>query len=281
MGLLYWCDYFLFINFLYVEINKVNGIKGELNMSMLSNYSSASLNAVSASVKTKRSMMASLDRLSTGKRTINGNDPGGTAVASNITTQARSASIAARNAEDGISYLHAAEGVLMELATLNTRLRELAVQKQNGLLSIADKAAIESEENEIINAADKIANVEFNDRELLSTFVLAINNAGTLSQMGAVYKPTFQSGVSNVDTQSALIQKSLGQVAAGINALKGHQSNMHSLAANARAAASRIQDTDFAQESASLAQSSILNKSALAMVAQANNAMANILTLLN
>ncbi len=56
---------------------------------------------------------------------------------------------------------------------------------------------------------------------------------------------------------------------------------MHSLAANARAAASRIQDTDFARESANLAQSSILNQSALAMVAQANNAMANILTLLN
>ena len=249
-------------------------------MTMLSNYSSASVNAVSASVKTKRLMMASLDRLSTGKRTINGNDPGGTAVASNITTQARSASIAARNAEDGISYLHAAEGVLMELAVLNTRLRELAVQKKNGLLSTVDKVAIESEENEIINAANKIAEVKFNDRDLLSTFVLAINNAGTLSQMGAVYKPTFESGVSNADTQAALIQRSLGQVAAGINALKGHQSNMHSLAANARAAASRIQDTDFAKESANLAQSNILNQSALAMVAQANNAMANILTLL-
>ena len=99
--------------------------------------------------------------------------------------------------------------------------------------------------------------------------------------MGVVVKPTFQSGISNADTQSAVIQQSLGQVAAGINALKGHQSNMHSLAANARAAASRIQDTDFASESASLAESSILNQSALAMVAQANNAMANILTLLN
>ena len=250
-------------------------------MSMLSNYSSASLNAVSAATKSKRLMMASLDRLSTGRRTINGTDPGGTAVASNITTQARSASIAARNAEDGISYLHAAEGVLMELATLNTRLRELGVQKKSGLLSTIDKAAIESEENEILSAANKISEVKFNDRELLSTFVLAINNAGTLSQMGVVVKPSFQSGISNADTQSAIIQKSLGQVAAGINALKGHQSNMHSLAANARAAASRIQDTDFAHESASLAQSSILNQSALAMVAQANNAMANILTLLN
>ena len=250
-------------------------------MPTLSNYTNGAVTAVNASVKARRMMMASVDRLSTGVRTINGNDPGGTAVASNITTQARSAAVAARNAEDGISYLHAAESVLMELAILNTRLRELAVQKSNGLLSTVDKVAIEAEENQVIDAANKITEVKFNDRELLSTFVLAINNAGSLSQLGVVVKPTFQSGVSNADTQSAIIQQSLGQVAAGINALKGHQSNMHSLAANARAAASRIQDTDFAQESASLAQSSILNKSALAMVAQANNAMANILTLLN
>ena len=250
-------------------------------MPTLSNYTNGAVTAVNASVKARRMMMASVDRLSTGVRTINGNDPGGTAVASNITTQARSAAVAARNAEDGISYLHAAESVLMELAILNTRLRELAVQKSNGLLSTVDKVAIEAEENQVIDAANKITEVKFNDRELLSTFVLAINNAGSLSQLGVVVKPTFQSGVSNADTQSAIIQQSLGQVAAGINALKGHQSNMHSLAANARAAASRIQDTDFASESASLAESSILNQSALAMVAQANNAMANILTLLN
>ena len=87
------------------------------------------------------------------------------------------------------------------------------------------------------------------------------------------------SGGANADTQSALIQRSLGQVAMGINALKGHQSNMHSLVSNARVI-SRIQDTDFARESANLAQSKIPNQSALAMVAQANNAMCNILTLL-
>ena len=118
-------------------------------------------------------------------------------------------------------------------------------------------------------------------KNLLSTFRIAINNHGTLSQLGAVKKPALQSGVSNVDTQMGNISTALGQVAAGINALKGHQSNMYSLSANARAAASRIQDTDFAKESANLAQSSILNQSALAMVAQANSAQAYILTLLN
>ena len=250
-------------------------------MPSLSTYTNGAVYAVNASVKARRSLTASMARLSTGIRTLNGSDPAGQAVASNITTQARSANVAARNAEDGISTLHAAEAVLLELATLNTRLRELAIQKLNSdFLSEAQENAITTEENQIVAAAEKISESTLNDRELLSPFLLAINNRGSLSLMGPVKKPVLQSGVSNVDTQMANISMALGQVAAGINALKGHQSNMYSLTANARAAASRIQDTDFAKESSTLAQSSILNQSALAMVAQANNAMANILTLL-
>ena len=49
-------------------------------------------------------------------------------------SQSRSATVAARNAENGISFLIAAESALMEIAVLNTRLRELAVQKKSGLL---------------------------------------------------------------------------------------------------------------------------------------------------
>ena len=250
-------------------------------MTALANMSKGAINAVNSAFKARRSMNDSLSRLSTGIRTLHGNDPAGQAVASNITTQARSADVAARNAEDGISFLQAAESILFDMASLNTRLRELAVQKTNGILSAADTAAIEAEENEIVAAAAKIGNSKLNNRDLLSTFSIAINNHGTLSHLGAVVKPVLASGVSNSDTQMANISKALGQIAAGINALKGHQSNMYSLSANARAAASRIQDTDFARESANLAQSSILNQSALAMVAQANKASAAILTLLN
>ena len=52
-------------------------------------------------------------------------------------------------------------------------------------------------------------------------------------------------------------------------------------ASNTDAAASRILDVDFAKESSILAQSSILNQSALSMVSQANRAQANLLTLLD
>ena len=43
----------------------------------------------------------------------------------------KSAAIAARNIEDGISFLQAGESLLLELAALNTRLRELRIQDLN------------------------------------------------------------------------------------------------------------------------------------------------------
>ncbi len=236
--------------------------------------------AVNSSFKAKRDMNASISRLATGIRTQGGKDPVGAAIASSVTTQSRSAFVAARNANDGISFLQAAESVLFEIANINMRLRELAVQKTSGLLHTAEINAIAAEENALIIAADKIADSKLNDQDLLSEVSIAINVQGSLATVGAANKPQLASGVANVDKQMATIMTALGQVAAGMNALKGFQSNMNSLSTNAAAAASRIQDTDFARESAILAQSSIMNQSALAMLAQANRAQANFLSIL-
>ena len=51
-------------------------------------------------------------------------------------------------------------------------------------------------------------------------------------------------------------------------------------AANLKAAAARIQDTDYALETANLTKAAILNQSAMAMVAQANQAQQAILTVI-
>ena len=82
------------------------------------------------------------------------------------------------------------------------------------------------------------------------------------------------------DTKMALIQKDFGNVAAGISALKGVQGALYSLAANSDATAARMMDTDFAKSSANLAKFTVLNQSAMAMVAQANQANSSILAVL-
>ena len=73
----------------------------------------------------------------------------------------------------------------------------------------------------------------------------------------------------------------LGNVAAGMSAFKARQAVAYSASANLAAAASRIEDTDYAAESANLTRMSILNQSAMAMVAQANKATGAFLTIIN
>ena len=73
----------------------------------------------------------------------------------------------------------------------------------------------------------------------------------------------------------------LGNVAAGMSAFKARQAVAYSASANLAAAASRIEDTDVALESANLTRMSILNQSAMAMVAQANKATGAFLTIIN
>ena len=65
-----------------------------------------------------------------------------------------------------------------------------------------------------------------------------------------------------------------------MSALKGYQAVAQATAANLNAAAARIQDTDYAMETANLTKATILNQAAMAMVSQANDAQAAVLAVI-
>ena len=210
-----------------------------------------------------------------------GGDAGGASVAHQLRAEGRSALMAARNVEYGISFLHSGEAALLEIAALNTRLREIAIQKLNDTMSTADKAAITAEVAEVVLAGNNIDTAALNGAALLTAAIsFVIDLDGTTDELGAAAGITLAAGVTAADTQMAKITLAMGKMAAGISALRGHQANLYALAANSEAAASRIGDTDFARESANLAKNSILNQSAMAMVAQANQAGASVLAVL-
>ena len=236
--------------------------------------------AAAGGAKARHGMTEAIARLSTGVRSMYGGDAGGASQAFQVRAEGRSAFMAARNAEDGISYLQTAESLLLEIANMNTRLRELAVQKlSTGTTSAGDVAAIAAEEAAIVAAANDIDAHQLNGENLIASIIVAKDYDGTLSTLGASSALT-AAGQLHVDAQFVKIAKNLGLVAAGLQALKGHQAAMYSMGANAEAAASRIQDTDFARESASLAKNAILNQSAMSMVAQANQAQAAVMAVL-
>jgi len=263
-------------------------------MPSVSNIAVGAAMAGAAASKARHQMNESIARLSTGIRSMYGGDAAGQSVANSIGAKGASFAVAARNAEDGISYLQSAESLLLEMAALTTRLRELGIQYANkDLLTLTDEAALNAEAQAIGDAIQNIAtNVSFNGTQLIGNAMaieIGINDAGGTATVGtaqsiAVASTGAITGANGVDgsadTALGEIAKSLGGVAAGMSALKGYQASASATAANLQAAAARIQDTDFALETAALTKAAILNQSAMAMVAQANQAQQAILTVI-
>ena len=250
-------------------------------MTSVSNIAIGAHMAGNAAAKARHGMNEHIARLSTGIRGMYGGDAGGTGAGFQFRAEGKSAYIAARNAEDGISFLQAAESALLEIAALNVRMRELAVQKTSGLLQTAESNAIGAEETAIDTAADTIAAYKFNGTALLGGTVNITDDLdGGVFAVGSTNTPAIAATRTVADTKMAEIQKDLGNVAAGMAGLKGIQAALYSLSANSEAAASRLMDTDFAYSSAQLAKFTVLNQSAMAMVAQANQANSSLLAVL-
>jgi flagellin len=131
------------------------------------------------------------------------------------------------------------------------------------------------------------------------SFVLEADNTGLdgAFDMTASYEAVVAAGntaaVSTIDLTSnpsdslAIIDKAIEQIGAARSELGAFQnrlehtvSNISSMIENTSAAKSRIQDTDFAVESASLAKNQVLQQAGTAMLAQANASGQSVLSLL-
>ena len=261
-------------------------------MPSVSNLAVGAAMAGAAASKARHQMNESIARLSTGIRSMYGGDSAGQSIANMIGAKGKSFAVASRNLEDGISYLQAAESVLLEMAALATRLRELGIQYDNvGLMTSFDQVALNNEAAAIGDTMDQIQeNMKFNGVFLVGKshkFQIGVNDAGSTltigvnQTIGVLDTITGANGVdASADTVIGHIAKALGNVAAGMAGLKGAQAVASNSAANLNAAAARIQDTDYALETASLTKAAILNQSAMAMVAQANDAQQSILTVI-
>src|ERR1051325_2877909 len=130
---------------------------------------------------TSNRLQQSMARLSSGYR-INtaADDAAGLAISEKLRAQIGGLAQANSNAQDGISPVQPAEGSLNEVHAMLQRVRDLAVQYQNGTLSTDDRTAIQSEVNQLGSEIERIGNsAAFNGISLLA-------NAGTITfQIGA------------------------------------------------------------------------------------------------
>jgi len=274
-----------------------------------------------ASLQAQRRLGASSDalgrvyeRLSSGQR-INraSDDAAGLAIADSLRADQRIASVAIRNANDGISAIAIADSALSEIGNVLTRLAELAEQSANGTFSATQRDALQNEFVALGSEIERIAlTTEFNGVQLLSggesltlqvgfdsgtNSQIVINSVqGTLESLGlGQVDGTLSYSVSgdSTDGQNAAtaaldavnaaigsLATLRGQLGAGEARLNVAINNLSVARENFAAAESRIRDVDVASEAAELTRLSILQQAGASVLAQANQQPALALALL-
>ena len=133
------------------------------------NTNVGALMARTYSAKAAQRTTSSMERLASGKR-INSaaDDAAGLAVANKMESQQRGQKVGLRNSQDGISLSQTAESGMSKITHLMLRIRELAVQMDNGVYTQKDRDNAQMEVDALIAEIDKIAaNTRFNDVALL------------------------------------------------------------------------------------------------------------------
>jgi flagellin len=265
-----------------------------------------SINAQRNLASTSSGLQQAYERLSSGLR-INSasDDAAGLAIAEGLKADARIASVAIRNANDGISIISITDGAINEITNVLSRLAELAEQSANGVFDVTQRSAMQLEFTALISEVDRIAQTtEFNNVKLLSggasvTFQVGFDGSSnsqitysgvsaTLDSLGLATTgtsiPIYSiNAASNDQAQSAArlaldainlaitsVTRSRGTLGAAESRLETTISNLRTARENFMGAESRIRDADIAAEAAELTRLNILQQAGTAILAQAN-----------
>ncbi len=248
---------------------------------------------------TSEQLARSMERLSSGYR-INraADDAAGLAISEKLKAQIGGLEQAQRNAQDAESLVQTAEGAMAEVQAMLQRVRDLAVQFNNGTLSASDEAAITAEVAQLCAEIDRIGSqTQFNGIALLTgsgsiNFQVGANDGQTLSVSvvqlfgsGGKVDPsifTFSGTVSLSAIDQAIENVSDARATFGAvqNRLEHTLNNLATYEENLSASESRIRDVDMASEMVNFTKLQVLQQAGTAMLAQANQEPQAVLQLL-
>ncbi|WP_299807204.1 flagellin [uncultured Shewanella sp.] len=258
-----------------------------VNTNVTSMKAQKNLNASSQNLAT------SMERLSSGLR-INGakDDAAGLAISNRLDSQVRGLEVGMRNANDAISIAQISEGAMQEQTNMLQRMRDLAIQSENGANSADDLTAIKAEMDELATEITSIGDTTaFGNTKLMDggfsggksfqvghqdgedvTVTVKKTDATTLS-VGTLDVTTSagrDAAIGKLDAAIKNIDGQRAELGAIQNRLSHNISNSANTQANVADAKSRIVDVDFAKETAAMTKNQVLQQTGSAMLAQAN-----------
>jgi flagellin len=223
-------------------------------------------------------------------------DAAGLAISDNLRGSIASFGQAARNAQDGISFIQVAEGAMTEIGGMVTRLRELSVQAASDTIGQNERQYLDKEAQQLKLEIERIAQgTDYNGTKLLNgtgdklDFQIGIKNDefldrisyepgltnSTLDNMGLSSidlsdKNAAQAGLDSIDASVQVLNGNRAQLGALQNRLKSTIANTEVAVENFSAARSRIMDADYSQVSADLAKDTVKTQASTSVLAQAN-----------
>ncbi|ALE04197.1 flagellin (plasmid) [Arthrobacter sp. ERGS1:01] len=138
-------------------------------MGMQVNTNLAANNAYRNLSTTQNALGKSMEKLSSGLR-INraSDDAAGMAISEGLKSQVNGYTVAARNAQDGISVVQTAEGALTQVHSMLQRMRDLAVQGGNDSNNDDSRKAIKKETDQLTQELTRMSEAtKFNGKSLL------------------------------------------------------------------------------------------------------------------
>jgi flagellin len=280
-------------------------------MPLVVNTNLGSLSAQRSLATSGTELKTAMERLSSGKK-INtaADDAAGFAIAERMTAQIRGLNMATKNANDGLAMLAVIENATNDVTDMLQRMRELAVQAANDTNGSTDRSFLQEEVNSLISEVNRVANqTVYNNKVVLDGSLNGSIQVGTeagqnvdfaidsikTNDLGYTDDGGSFNSISSISLNSATeasdalstITAAIEQVASDRasygalqNRLEYTVSNLMNVAEFTTSARSRIEDADFAAESARLAKAQVLQQTGTAMLAQANQAPQLVLQLI-
>lgn len=276
-------------------------------MAMVINTNIGSENAIRLLDKTSRSQAISMDRLTSGIRLNSSkDDAAGLSVVTNMNAQTRGLDMAVRNANDGIAMIQVMDGAVEEVTNMLQRQRELSVQAMNGTYTAAQRSDMNAEFSQLTQEIARIGlTTKFNGVNVLQSldstkFQVGWENgannkigSGQLDMNISISDIALSLGALSLGTASAAsealsgisdllstVQTSRARWGALMNRLDYTVNNLQNVSKNISASRSQILDTNYAQESANLARTQVLQQAGMSMLSQSNQMSQNVMSLL-
>lgn len=233
----------------------------------------------------------SLERLSSGLRVNQAEDDAAAlGVSERLRVRLKSIQQARRNVEDVLGMQRFALGGLESLSDILASLRELALQSLSGTVNAMDREVLNNDFQSLKESIDRVARRDFNGLQVLAdpfelTVQIGPNSTETLTVHGLDMRTVAlglatdgvattamaETALEHVDLAANAVSLAAGSQGAVVGRLESTLASLSQANQNLTSAESLIRDADYAREITRLTHDTVLQDSAVALLAQANS----------